>query len=188
MIHEILKKKNMTIYKLSKESGIPYATLNDICSGKTNLKKCSAETLYRLAKTLNVSMEELIEPYVEEREDFEIYKSNVCHRVKGMGDLEFVVEILESDIIRKYERRKWYRECFYLLAMVDYLSRVNNVPICSEYNDLRQCKLNEPIYPASILVADAVSKNRNIKKEAYEAAIPEFKRFNIIENEVRKVV
>lgn len=51
----------MTKYKLAKESGVPNATLSDICSGKTRLGKCSSDTLYRLAKALGVSMEELIE-------------------------------------------------------------------------------------------------------------------------------
>lgn len=188
MINDLIKEKNITLYRLSKDSGIPYATINDICNGKTRLEKCSAETIYKLSKALNVSMENLLEPYLAERCSFELYKSNVCHRVKILGDIEFVIEILESDSIRKYYKRKWYPECFYLLAMLDYLSRENGIPTCKDYNDLRCCKLEEPIYPASILVADTVLKDKKIKEQAYRDAIPEFKRFNIIENEVRNVV
>ena len=51
----------MTKYRLAVEAGIPHATLNDICSGKTKLEKCSAETVYKLAKVLGVSMETLTE-------------------------------------------------------------------------------------------------------------------------------
>ena len=47
----------MTRYRLAFTAGIPHATLNDICSGKTRLEKCSAETVYKLAKALGVSME-----------------------------------------------------------------------------------------------------------------------------------
>ena len=50
------------------QSGIPHATLNDICSGKTKLEKCSAETVYKLAKTLGVSMEFLTESGIREAE------------------------------------------------------------------------------------------------------------------------
>ncbi|MBS6397687.1 MAG: helix-turn-helix transcriptional regulator [Clostridiales bacterium] len=57
MIEELLMKKNMTKYRLAKEAGIPHATLNDICKGKTKLEKCSAETVYKLAKALAVPME-----------------------------------------------------------------------------------------------------------------------------------
>ena len=61
-IKEILKEKNMSIYRLSKASKLPYATVNDVCSGKSKLEKCSAETVYKIAKSLDVSMEELLEP------------------------------------------------------------------------------------------------------------------------------
>jgi len=61
IINELLKDKNMSRYKLSKTSGVPQTTITDICSGKTSIEKCSAETLYKIAKTLNISMESLLE-------------------------------------------------------------------------------------------------------------------------------
>lgn len=57
IIENLLKKQNLTKYRLAVQAGVPHATLNDICSGKTKLEKCSAETVYKLAKTLGVSME-----------------------------------------------------------------------------------------------------------------------------------
>jgi len=57
IIDDLLKQRNMTRYRLATEAGVPHATLSDICSGKTRLEKCSAETIYKLAKALNVSME-----------------------------------------------------------------------------------------------------------------------------------
>lgn len=47
----------MTKYRLAVEAGVPHTTLSDICSGKTKMEKCSAETVYKLAKALGVSME-----------------------------------------------------------------------------------------------------------------------------------
>lgn len=61
IIDDLLAKRNITKYRLAVQAGIPHATLNDICSGKTKLEKCSAETVYKLAKVLNVSMELLTE-------------------------------------------------------------------------------------------------------------------------------
>ena len=46
-------------------------TLNDIYNERTSLGKCSAETVYKLSKELGVSMEELLEPYLEPRLDFD---------------------------------------------------------------------------------------------------------------------
>ena len=60
-VSELMNEKKITKYRLSKDSGVPYTTVNDICSGKAQLKKCSAETVYKLAKALDVSMEMLTE-------------------------------------------------------------------------------------------------------------------------------
>lgn len=61
LINVFLDKKGMTKYKLAQLSGVPYSTLNDILSGKSKITKCSAKTIYQIAKTLNVSVELLIE-------------------------------------------------------------------------------------------------------------------------------
>lgn len=68
MIDSLLKKRNMTKYRLAVEAGIPHATLNDICCGKTKLEKCSAETVYKLAGVLGVSMEMLTQSGIRETE------------------------------------------------------------------------------------------------------------------------
>lgn len=56
----------MTKYRLAVAAEVPHATLNDICSGKSRLEKCSAETVYKLAKALDVSMEMLTEGGIRE--------------------------------------------------------------------------------------------------------------------------
>lgn len=183
-----LKEKNMTIYRLSKASRVPYATLNDICNGKARLEKCSAETVYRIAGALEIPMEELLAPCFWERSSFENFKSTICHRVKESGDIAFLLQTLESDDIRTYYNREWYPECFYLLAMVDYLSRENRIPLDAEYDDLRALRLEKPIYPASVRALAAAENSDAPLKAAEKAAIPEFLRFNIVESEVRNVV
>ena len=191
-INAMLDQKNMTRYRLAKESGIPHATISDICSGKAQIEKCSAETLYRIAKVLSVSIEDLIRDRMEKpqehRSTFDVFKSNVCHRVKDMGDIDFIISVLERNIIRRYYEKKWMAECLYLLAMVDYLSRENDLPLCVEYNDLRSKKLAKPLYPMSVVLADAVSHTSTHADRSYRAAIPEFIRFNIVESEIRNVV
>lgn len=187
-IQNVLAIKKMSIYKLAKASSVPYATCNDIINGKTQLEKCSAETIYRIAQALNVSMEDLLAPFMVKRSSFENFKSAVCHRVKELGDIDFIIDTLESRDIRTYYERRWYPESLYLLAMLDYISRENDVPLCEEYDDLRRCKLEKAVYPAGVLAISAVSGSDTALKRAEKAAIPEFKRFNIIESEVRNVV
>lgn len=187
-IKDVLLSKKMSIYRLAKTSGIPYATVNDICNGKARLEKCSAETVYRIARALDISMEELLAPCLIKRSSFENFKSAVCHRLKEMGDIEFIMDTLESREIRKYYERKWYPESLYLLAMLDYISRENDIPLCDEYDDIRRCRLEKPVYPAGIRAVSAAAEDDSILNNAAMTAIPEFRQFNIIENEVRNVV
>lgn len=74
IIETLLAKKNMTKYRLAVESGIPHATLNDICSGKTKIEKCSAETVYKLSKALDVSMEWLTKTGIQQSERERAYE------------------------------------------------------------------------------------------------------------------
>jgi len=148
-----MKENNITKYRLAKESGIPYTTVSDICSGKARLEKCSAETVFRIASALNVSMESLIKPYMDKRIDFELFKSNICHRLKELGDIDFLIELLEEDSISKYYEKKWYPESLYLLGMLDYISRENGIPLCTKYDAFRSMKLKSPLFPSSISMA-----------------------------------
>lgn len=189
LINEQLRKLNISKYRLSKESGVPQATINDICSGKSDIEKCTAGTLYRIAKVLGVSIENILDSARENiRSSFEVFKSNTCHYVKDLGDLDFILKILESDEIRNLYNKHWYPESLYLLAMTDYLSKINQIPLCSRYNDLRMCKLEKPIYPAGVLMNSEVMHSDEPLRIAEENAIPEFRKYNIIESEVRNVV
>jgi len=186
-LNDLLEQKDITKYRLSKLSGVPQTTIVDICSGKAKIEKCSADTIYKLAKALDVTMESLIGGAMEYRPEFEVYKSNICHLVKDMGDMDFIIDILETDRIRKLYHKKWYPESLYLLAMVDYLSRENGLPVCREYNDLRRARLSETVFPASVVAMSAASRSDKPKADSLSAAIPEFMKYNIVESEVRNV-
>ena len=190
-ISELLKRKKCSMYRLAKDTNIPYSAIHDICSGKAKLTNCTAGVVYKIAKRLNVSMEDLIlsvmQPTTstEERMDFELFKSHICHHVKDLGDLDFIAQTLQHKAIDRLYQQEWYPEAFYLLAMVDYLCRENDLPICSEYRMLRTQTLAEPIFPRGILLQANLLENNQIKQQSFDSAIPEFKRFNIVENEVR---
>ena len=125
---------------------------------------------------------------MEKRCSFELFKSNVCHWLKEEGDIDFLIQVLESDLIRKYYNRKWYLESFYLLGMLDYISRINDVPMCSEYDDLRQQRMQEIVYPVGVLLTARVLGDESIKEQALKEAIPEILRFNIVERDIRNVI
>lgn len=80
--------------------------------------------------------------------------------------------------------KKWYPEALYLLAMLDYISRINEIPIGTKYNQNRLAKLDDTIYPASILAQVSITSDASLLEESKAHSIPEFIRFNIVENEV----
>ena len=185
----LLDDKKMTIYECSKRSGIPYSTLSDIFKGRTPPEKMNFRTACLLAGSLGVSMENLYKQmHVPERVPFELFKSSACHRLKEYGDKGFICDVLSSGEIRTYYNWKWFPEAFYILALLDFVSRENNVPLCSDYDDIRKQKLPEPVFPLSVLSACCAMNNDEIKTSALREAVPEFLRHNIVESEVRNVI
>lgn len=59
-LKSLLEQKNITMYHLSKISGIPKTTINDICSGKSKIENCSAKTIQHLAKALECTMDDIM--------------------------------------------------------------------------------------------------------------------------------
>lgn len=122
------------------------------------------------------------------RTSFDVFKSNICHLVKDMGDINFIIEILERDAIKILYDKKWYPEAFYLLAMLDYLSNLHELPLCKRYNNLRHQKLEKRLYLSGVILKTMLDKNDDAKTEAERNAIPKFKKYNIIECNIRDVV
>ena len=77
IIENLMNRRGMTQYRLAVEAGIPHATLSDICKGKTKLEKCSAETVYKLAKALGVTMELLVESGINSTKRERSYEYNL---------------------------------------------------------------------------------------------------------------
>lgn len=71
--------------------------------------------------------------------------------------------------------------------MIDYLSRENGLPLCNDYEDIRNCTLSEPLYPRDVVLAAKLDGFLDMKEQSLKEAIPEFLRFNIIESEIRDV-
>lgn len=59
-LQSMLREHNMSMYRLSKISGIPKTTVIDICSGKSAIEGCTAKTVWRLSQALGCTMEDLM--------------------------------------------------------------------------------------------------------------------------------
>ena len=60
-LQTMLTEKQMTMYRLSKISGVAKTTVIDICSGKSSIGGCNADTVLRLSRALDCTMEELMQ-------------------------------------------------------------------------------------------------------------------------------
>jgi len=135
------------------------------------------KTLFKFQKKRNPSYSQ----------KFELFKSSICHNLKNLGDIKFIISVLKTNQIQTYYNKKQYFECFYLLAMTDYVSRENNIPLCIEYDYIRKYKLENPVFPLSIKAMCLALNSNEPKERSLRECIPEFKHFNIIEAEVRNV-
>lgn len=192
-LNKNLLYKNISNYYIAEKNDVPETTKIDIYSSKNRIEKHPIGTLQKIANTLNISIKSLIGSKITKKESmpyrstFEVFKSNICHFVKDKGDIDFLIDTLEKDEIRKLYNRGWYPEAFYMLAMVDYLSHENDIPQCCNYNDMRSQSLKDTIYPLSVILLDEALHTDSYKKESLNKAIPEFKRFNIIKSEIRDI-
>lgn len=59
---KIVNESGKTLYAISRESGIPYSTLNELMHEKGHINKCSADTVFKLSLFFNCKLEELLDP------------------------------------------------------------------------------------------------------------------------------
>lgn len=185
MLKKYLKEKHISIKEISDNAGIAYSTVNYIVNHRTPIEKCTCETLYKIAQYLNISMDRLYEMNRQYTlQDFEIFKSEVAHSIKSKSQIGFLLEVLQSDIIERYWTENHRIQALYLLSMVDYLSRINHVPLCTKYDELRKARIEPMIVPLSGKLISAV-----LGKDAYDYSdcIPEFLAHGIIEGDIFNV-
>lgn len=70
---KMLDTREITIYRLSRDSGVAKTTLADIYAGRSSIMKCSAGTVYQIAKALNCTMEEIVELDISLQQETKTY-------------------------------------------------------------------------------------------------------------------
>lgn len=164
-----LSKRKMNIRTCSIRSSIPYATLYPIIKGKVDIGTCSYYTVEKLANVLGYRPDEI----VYKKEDFQTFRNDLHHKIKR-NELETILEIIENDMIEYYVLHDDFVKALYLLATVDYISKKNDIPVCSKYSEIRKMKLQEPFCVGDCFMTQ-------IEKGVY---IDEFLNFNIYEGDL----
>lgn len=182
-INDLRKKRELSMYELAEFSQVPYSTVHALCTGKTDIRECRAKTVYQLSRTLRVPMEDLLAP-PDSTNAFTLFRCQECHTVKRLTQLGYIEKRLTDNEIERLWEQKEFPKALYILSMVDYLSRINELPLCDKYDGIRQYKLKRPLFASGVLLVDIVSGSERSRKKSLSEAIPEFKRHNIIEAEV----
>ena len=192
MLEYLFLSKQTTVYKTAKELGIPYTAINRIVKGTTDLGKASVSLLVNLSKYLKVSMEDLYSEYLKDKyireSQWNAFISNLQHQIKSEGDLSFIRFCITSHFAERCFLSKQYDKGLYVVATVDYLCRISNIPLYSGYDEMRKWKLEEPKYPEDIEQLHDTELKEMLKRKCMEECLPEFKRANIMEKGVRHVI
>ena len=194
-LNDLMVKRHMTRAELCRMSGVPDSTLRGILSGGVQLERCQAGTLYRVAKAVNTTMEELLDgtmaaPKPEYPPSRPVHEAGslmpfyvLLDAVTGIllseGDLAFMRQLRQTDWIGRYDRHRMYRAALLLLGLNDYLCRKHGITPDSRYDALRHLRLDRPVYSLDTLEKDDCGSYEQAKAWAENHAIPELARFSI---------
>ena len=131
--------------------------------------------------------EYLKDKYIRESQ-WNAFISNLQHQIKSEGDLSFIRFCITSHFAERCFLSKQYDKGLYVVATVDYLCRISNIPLYSGYDEMRKWKLEEPKYPEDIEQLHDTELKEMLKRKCMEECLPEFKRANIMEKGVRHVI
>ena len=180
---ELLESKKITGYSLAKLTGIPYTTINDLINYRTLPKNISLDHALRIAKVLDVGVEELSKIEGAPMTNFTFFRSNLLNDIRMMGPNKWINKTIKNKVIDFYYKNGGIEHALFMLGCLDYLSRKAHLSTYKKrYNDLRKMKLDKVLFTgASILSFNSIEEAEKLLAIKIE---PEFKRANIIELDV----
>ena len=193
MLRSVLNDKNISLYQLEKASHISHATLNDIYNERSNIDNCSILVMSKIAASLNMDIDDLYKKLTYRdlslftyNEDFDLFKSDTLQRLKREKEEDFIKRMATTDVINNYYQNNKYKEALYLLALLDYLSKKNSLPLLKQYDYLRDYKLDK-VYVSKSLYLLLAYKSTTVTS-IYKECIKEFLKYNIVEAEIDNVI
>ena len=178
-----LESKGLTAYRLSKETGIPYSCIADLCTNKTATKNLTLEKACAIAAVLGLQPVDLLSLKPDLGLPLRYFRNNVLHHLKAVGDEEFIEEVLRKREIDMYYKNGDLAKALYVLALVDYLCIVHRRDICqTRYNFIRKTRLDKPCFVGGNSIG--FKSIEDAEKALGIPIIPEFAKYNIIEVDI----
>ena len=140
----------------------------------------------KIKKQVTININDLEKPNNGPFIDFRYFRNNLLSELKRNDQVSFIESIIEKREIDYYYKNNGKEYALYLLALIDYLCRINKIPVYTKrYNDLRKEKLEKPFFVGGNSLSFTTIEEA--EQSLQITIIPEFKRFNIIENDIFNV-
>lgn len=209
-LNELMDENDMSRAELSRISGVPESTLRDILNGKAQIDHCEAGTLMAIADALDTTVEEIVTNYwdfwesslnPDEMEKIPVHDNDLLAyfymavsatllKMGKAGEMGFVCDICNTDFVEAFFSQKSYRTALFLVGMIDYIHRKNNMNPDPRFDAIRDFCLDQPVYSLDTLACDDAEDCIQAKTFAEKNAIPELACFNIFmtEEDVRPLM
>lgn len=186
LLQELMKEKKVTIDDMMKYTKLSEEVILQYVNGEAKIIDCPIKVFAALAQLFDLTVQdfwEMAEHYDFDPKDFEIFKSNTGHLLKRLGNRKFIKEIIDNEYIEDYWKCKNRLCACYLLAMIDYLCRLEKLPLYEKFDLMRGYRLPKLVYPYSFRFI----RSDSLLQKSLAQAIPEFYRHGIIEGDVFNV-
>ena len=104
------------MYAISRETGIPYTTINELVNGKNDINKCPYETVAKLAAYFRCTPSEITNPIQYVSNAHGVYRKIPFKWVINNGFAEFHIQDNEKDLVllreEKMTQARFSREYF----------------------------------------------------------------------------
>ena len=185
MLKTLCNLKEISVYRCSKDTNIPYSTLSDIANHKTDPNNINALILKRLAEYFSLSMDDLYTILnLKQRLPFSSFRSEMCHKLHRNGDIEMLSFIRKNNYIPILWNIRWYPEALYTLAMFDEITEKNNASLCMDYEQYRKTKMKELIVSPDIILMEKLTGKDDERQKLIANANPYFLQYNILEGDI----
>lgn len=122
-----------------------------------------------------------------EYSDYTNYTSELCHMLKRMGDIAFtecILDYVDIDMLIASGRKK---QALYTVAIIDYISKENGIPINPNLSKYRKLKMEVLSFSSGVETYTRIMKTNTMKERALKLALDEFLHYNIVESSVRDI-
>lgn len=191
-IKDFIDYNNISFSDLAEASDIPESTLRDILDGKSDLRRCTAQTVSKLAAALHAPVGGLLlfEPIVQnmprpslkhlheytDKDGFKVFRKKTIEILNDIGRYDFVNAVLDERIVEYEYSDGNYANALFLIGMTDYC--LDQKPVffrITRYDRYRGDMMSKTIYPFG------ECESQIAEKALLNSAIPELLKYNFIE-------